>query len=143
MTDMLELLQRYAYQFIGKPYRWGGDDPIDGFDCSGLVQELLAAVEMDPPGDQNAQALYDHFKTRNQGRVLGLGALCFYGESLTKITHVAMMIDSVSVIEAGGGGSKTNTLKDAAEQNAFVRLRRFDRRKDLLAVLMPLYGRMK
>lgn len=140
---MTELLREYALAMVGLPYRWGGDDPILGYDCSGLVQELLAAVDMDPPGDQSAQQLYEYFKDRNLGSFLGCGALVFYGKSITEITHVAIMIDETTVIEAGGGGSSTTTLDAAAKQNAFIRLRRFDRRKDIVAILMPRFGYMK
>jgi len=143
---MIELLQMYMMSFVGLPYRWGGDDPILGYDCSGLVQEFLASVDMDPPGDQNAQQLFQYFvgfDNHIEGRVLGCGALCFYGKSVKEITHVAMMIDDTSIVEAGGGGSKTTSLEAAAQQNAYVRMRRFDRRKDLVAVLMPRYGYMK
>ena len=143
LTQQQEVLQRYMYQMVGVAYRWGGSTPMGGFDCSGLTQELLAAVGMDPPGDQTAQALHDYFKDRTLGRILACGALCFYGKSLTEISHVAMMLDSVHVVEAGGGGSKTVTLQDAINQAAFVRIRRLDHRKDLLAVIMPRYGYMK
>jgi cell wall-associated NlpC family hydrolase len=136
---MIELLQEYALRFVGLPYRWGGDDPINGFDCSGLVQELLASVGMDPPGDQNAQGLFEHFLPSSHREVRGAGALAFYGITPEKITHVAMFIDHDTVIEAGGGGSKTLTREDAAAQNAFIRLRPYNHRKDLVAVLMPTY----
>lgn len=142
---MTDLLREYAMQMVGLPYRWGGDDPIKGFDCSGLAQELLAALNMDPPGDQSAQALYDYFSRPGfnvEARVLGCGSLCFYGKDLKSITHVAIMLNETTIIEAGAGGSTTHTIDDAEKQNAYVRLRRFDRRKDLVAVVMPNYGRM-
>ena len=142
-TPIQEVLQAYMIRLVGVPYRWGGDDPSLGFDCSGLAQELLASVGMDPPGDQTAQNLYDHFAKSNLGPVKACGALAFYGKSVTEITHVGMMLDSVHIVEAGGGGSSTTTLEAAAKQNAFVRIRRFDHRKDVVAVLMPRYGYMK
>lgn len=142
-TPIQEVLQAYMIRLVGTPYRWGGDDPILGFDCSGLAQELLASVGMDPPGDQSAQNLFDHFKNSNTGRILACGALVFYGKSEKEITHVGMLLDSVHIVEAGGGGSGTTTLEAAAKQNAFVRIRRFDHRKDVVAIFMPRYGYMK
>jgi cell wall-associated NlpC family hydrolase len=32
-----ERVAQVGMQAIGTPYRWGGDDPDEGFDCSGLV----------------------------------------------------------------------------------------------------------
>lgn len=136
----MELLRTYALSFIGTRYRWGGDDPIQGFDCSGFVQELLASAGMDPPGDQTAQGLFNHFEITGTWDSYTLGALAFYGESVTKITHVAMLLDQYRVIEAGGGGSRTNTIDDAATQNAFVRIRPIRRRCDLVAVVKPRYA---
>jgi cell wall-associated NlpC family hydrolase len=37
----------YAEKFIGKFYKWGGDDPA-GFDYSGLAIEVLKAVGVLP-----------------------------------------------------------------------------------------------
>lgn len=136
----MNILLNYAMKLVGTPYRWGGDDPIHGFDCSGLVQELLASVGMDPPGDQTAQSLFDHFDKTAEHNRFGMGSLVFYGASVTKINHVAMMLDPYRVIEAGGGGSKTLTLQNAADQNAFVRIRHINHRKDRVAVLKPKYG---
>lgn len=131
----------YLLQFLNEPYRWGGDDPMGGFDCSGFTQEALAALGLDPEGDQSADALLEHFRKPGNG-VLSYGPshdtgyLAFYGKD-GKATHVAPFFDEHTIIEAGGGGSKTATLQDAIAQNAFVRLRPFSRRKDLICVVRP------
>lgn len=132
-----DLFVQACLHFLKLPYKWGGDDTIKGFDCSGLVQELLAMIGLDPAGDQTAQALYDHFKDKsNEGR-RGVGTLVFFGKSVSRITHIGLMLDEHTMIEAGGGGSKTTSLEAAAQANAYVRLRPFNRRSDLVAVLNP------
>jgi len=135
----MNILCDYALQFVGLPYRWGGDDTINGFDCSGLVQELLSAVGLDPQGDQSAQGLYDYFSTRSNHDQRGCGALVFFGKSIKEITHIGMMLNSFLMIEAGGGGSKTIDEKAAADQNAYVRVRPYNRRTDVVAILMPYF----
>jgi cell wall-associated NlpC family hydrolase len=132
-------ITEYAKSFIGTPYRWGGDDPILGFDCSGFVQECLASVGMDPSGDQSAQALYNFFAQAGVSDMNGPGALAFYGKSKFEITHVVLMVNEWQGIGANGGGSKTVDLGSAAASNAFIKIRPVDYRKDLVAILMPKY----
>lgn len=135
----MEMLILYALQFIGRPYRWGGDDPMAGFDCSGFVQELLASVGEDPPGDQTAQSLYGHFNSLPHDKIPRAGTLLFFGSSLQSISHVAMAIDGFRMIEAGGGGSKTVNEAEAIRQNAYIRVRAISNRKDLVAAIRPQY----
>jgi cell wall-associated NlpC family hydrolase len=134
--DLKDMASAYASQLIGHPYRWGGEDPNGGFDCSGLVQEILRGVGLDPAGDQTAQALYNNFKSKEIVDVRK-GCIAFYGKSKTEITHVAWLWQDGMIIEAGGGGSKTLTLNDAIKHQAFVRLRPVNHRKDLVAVVDP------
>ena len=136
----METLKNYAMQFVGKPYLWGGDDPIKGFDCSGLIQELLASCGLDPKGDQTAQGLFDYFQKTGSWNTYGLGALAFYGKTVASITHVAMMLDNYRIIEAGGGGSSVINIDEAAKQNAYIRIRLLRNRSDLVAVIKPRYA---
>lgn len=137
----MNLLIDYAMAFVGLPYKWGGDDTIEGMDCSGFIQEVLASVGLDPSGDQTADGLYRYFRHPDKS-IKGSpvsGALVFYGSS-TSISHVAMCLDSRRIIEAAGGGSRTLTESDAARDNAYVRVRPVNHRKDLIAVHLPRYS---
>lgn len=136
----MQILREYALSFVGIPYKWGASHPSDGYDCSGLVQELLRSCGIDPPGDQTAQALFNHFEKNSTWNVRQIGSLAFFGASPSAISHVAMLLDPYRMIEAGGGGSKTLTAQDAIRDNAFVRIRLVTSRKDLVAVLKPNYS---
>lgn len=137
----MKTLIDYALSWLGRPYIWGGDD-FSGMDCSGAVQEWLASVGMDPPGDQTADGLFRHFLGASTPLASPApGALAFYGTK-GAITHVAMCIDNFRIIEAGGGGSATKTPADAARMNAFVRIRPFDARRDIISLLLPNYRRL-
>lgn len=138
----MKYLVDYAFSFLHMPYRWGGYNPIEGYDCSGFVQEILASVGIDPPGDQTAQALYNLLEKTSSPNKWGVGSLAFFGASVTKITHVAFCIDQYRMIEAGGGGSTTLTTADAIKQNAFVRIRPISNRKDLVAMIRPNYSKI-
>lgn len=137
----MDRLVEYALQFVGQPYRWGGDDTINGFDCSGFVQELLASVGMDPPGDQTADALYRYFLVNGKPDLTDeplAGELVFFGKP-ERITHIGFCIDGFRMIEAGGGGSRTTSREAAARDNAYIRIRPINRRKDLIGRIMPDY----
>ena len=136
---MKELMIIYALSFVGRPYIWGGQNPLKGFDCSGFVQEVLASIGLDPRGDQTAQTLYHHFLQIGYGSSCSRGALLFFGKSEDKITHIALALSDKIMLEAGGGGSKTVNADIAAKQGAFVRVRPIKSRSDLIAAIMPLY----
>jgi cell wall-associated NlpC family hydrolase len=138
MTD--DEFRALCEKHLGKWYVYGKDGP-DTFDCSGLVQVMLAALSLDPPRDQTADALYRHF--RHPGRSTpvapasaALGDLIFYGRS-AEINHVAIAWGGGKMFEAGGGGRNTKSATIAQQQNAKVRIARIDRRPDLVAVLRP------
>lgn len=116
----------YLQKWIGHFYLWGGDDP-SGFDCSGLVLEVLKSVGLVKHSiDVTANYLYLTFQKQKKNKG-GMGCLVFWFSGDTAI-HVEMMVDGQHVIGASGGGSKTKTIADAIKQNAFVKMRPIDYR---------------
>ena len=115
----------YLKRWIGTPYLWAGDD-FAGFDCSGLILEVLKSVGLIRPNvDMTADRLYRWF---NHNRTVkpGSGKLVFWFTSdirSNKAIHVEMMIDNDHTIGASGGGSATVTIQDAIKHNAFVKMR--------------------
>ncbi len=136
----MEILKLYLFALVGQPYHWGGDDAIDGFDCSGLACEALIAMGVFPHGTRmNAQGLFDHFSKQGSVGAYGIGALSFYGKDVKNIVHVGICLDEELMVEEGGGASDTVTKEIAAKRNAFCRVRSIKYRKDFLCVVKPYY----
>lgn len=136
--ELINVAISYAMQFVGLPYIWGGNNPVQGFDCSGFVQEILASMGVDPSGDQTAQALFNHFLVHGtMVKFPETGALMFFGKDATSISHVSFCINDAQMIEAGGGGRNCKRPIDAAGANAFVRIRTCEARKDVVACIYP------
>lgn len=128
---MLEryLAVRHAERMINLPYIWGGDDPIRGFDCSGLVVEILKSFGILPKvGDWAARQLAKMFP---EVFAPGKGILVFFG-SPGDITHVGFCINKKYMIEAGGGRRDTDDVEDAIAQNAYIRIRPIKSRSDIV-----------
>lgn len=114
-------------QSVGIPYKWGGNDPMSGFDCSGLVVEMLqSAGILDRNLDLNAHRLSENFP---ETEVLQPGVLVFYdwnNDGIIDHVEVVAFIDDSGeayTIGASGGDSSTTTLNSAITNNAFVKIR--------------------
>lgn len=112
-------------RLYGEPYRWGGNDPLEGFDCSGLVVEGLKSAGLLPrEGDWTAAALATRFPVVAGG--LKPGCLLFYrrGEAIGHVEIVWLTVGSlVFTLAASGGGSATVDRSAAQAQNAYVKIR--------------------
>ena len=134
-----ELAVRYAWTWIGTPYKWGGDD-FSSFDCSGFIVEVLQMVGRLAHGlDYSANDLLSIFRPGEVARGYA-GCLAFYLDPGGRAVHVVLMIDNTLAIGADGGGSGTITTEDAIAQNAFIKIRPLDYRKGPRIIVDPFKG---
>lgn len=90
-------LVNYALQFVGGPYRAGGNDPRTGVDCSGFVRYVMqngAGISMNR--SSSSQATQGHAVNSSQ---MQPGDLLFYSSG-SGINHVAMYIGDGKIVHA-------------------------------------------
>lgn len=135
---MDKLLISYAMSFLGSFYSWGGNGP--GYDCSGLLCEILRAAGLVSEGYRNsALGMYMDFKTKwEELDNPAPGAVIFYQDQKGIINHVAFAVTHGLIVEAAGGNSKTITEADAKRDRAFVRMRPYNYRATY-KILFPKY----
>lgn len=127
MNTPLEICLYVVKSYLGRPYTWGGENPLEGFDCSGLCIEGLKAAGLVPRDgwDTTADGLMKDCGW-NTASTLQPGCLVFWGAG-GKATHVEMVIanstDRTWTIGASGGGRATRTLDDAIRMNAYIKVR--------------------
>lgn len=131
----------YAKRFIGIPYIYGGNNPLTGMDCSGLMQWIFHAIGFAPHDRCDAQQLYNMYSSQLAKSIATpqKGALVFYGKDMHSIDHIAFAINDNWIIESAGGDHTTLTIADAKIRGACVRERLYNYRKDLVAIILPQY----
>lgn len=131
---------RVAHSLLNKPYLWGGDDPMSGFDCSGLCIEILKSVGLLPrQGDWTADGLYKRFARYRVSLDTQVceGCLIFWGTDV-RMTHIEYALGPELTIGASGGGSTTSTLAVAIRKNAYIKIRPWrDRLDTVKAAVWP------
>jgi cell wall-associated NlpC family hydrolase len=134
MSVPLQIAERVAYSHLSRPYIWGGDNPLEGFDCSGFVIEILKSVGILPrAGDWTARGLYAHFQDVVTVTPQ-LGCLVFWG---SPIIHVEFCISSALSIGASGGRRTTVDEVAAIQQDAYIKIRPFATRAGVVGFVDP------
>ena len=138
--DAKTVLCERIFRLDGTPYIWGGDDPT-GFDCSGVMIDLLQSVGVLPRGfDATAEGLRKYPKFASVSAVEAkFGDLVYFGTT-TGASHVGMYLGDGLMFEAGGGTSTTTSAAAAAKQNAFCRIRPVSWRTDRIGFNRPAYA---
>ena len=137
---MKELVITYALSFIGTPYKWAGNNPLTGWDCSGFIQEVLKAHDLLDGYDNSAQMIFEYMAKNGSSSSMERGAILFFGKDINNITHVALSLGNNVMLECGGGDASTTSLERAKEQGAFVRIRTIASRSDFVTAIMPNYS---
>ena len=145
--DHIDHVIEYARSFRGTPYVYGGNNRLSGLDCSGFVCEVLRSFGLvGPHEDLSSQQLFDKLKSapgsalQSPVKVMAPGLILFFQpKGNSKIDHVALCVDNLRMIEAGGGGRTCTDFQTAARFGAMVRERMISNRDDLVAAIFPAY----
>lgn len=136
----LQILYDLAIRLVGAPYIYGGKTPM-ATDCSGLVCILLHAYGLDlKVVNPSAQHLFDYFSKNHVSTDPQLGSLMFLGDSPTHIDHVGMCLNSLQLVEAGGGGPLVSSIQVAIQRQAYVKIRPLFSGARVMGTFMPDYG---
>lgn len=136
MSSNIEWALKVAWKWYGKPYKWGGDDPIGGGDCSGYMSEILRSVGAIGSNERvTTHTIWQRWGIQDNRAISGTdieaGDILLYSKNgtVSGINHVVIAVSPNFILEAGGGGPGTDTIAEAAAQNAFVRMRPLDRKR--------------
>lgn len=96
--DLRQELVRTAQRFLGVPYRWGGNDSEEGFDCSGLTLACYRLNGLNLPRISRDQFVSGRWVARD---LLRPGDLVFFAtRGGRRVTHVGLYIGANRFIHA-------------------------------------------
>lgn len=102
---------RVALRAVGIPYRWGGESPTSGFDCSGLVRWAYRHVGIVLP--HSSYALYGEGRPV-QRRAMEVGDLLFF----EGLGHVGLYVGRGRMVHAPQTGRTVEVVNLAATSYA-------------------------
>ena len=101
-------LTSYARSLLGTPYKYGGNSPVSGFDCSGFVGHVFRHTwDIKLPRSSVEISHLGHASSRGNLRA---GDLVFFNS----FTHVGIYLDDDHFIHApsSGGSVRMENMRD-------------------------------
>lgn len=98
---------KIALGVVGTPYRWGGESPSTGFDCSGLVRWAYGRVGVDLP--HNSYALYNEGRRVREAGMEPGDILFFEG-----LGHVGMYLGNGRMVHSPETGRTVEVVRLSA-----------------------------
>ena len=98
---------KIALEAVGTPYRWGGESPATGFDCSGLVRWAYGSVGVDLP--HNSYALYSEGRRVPESGMEAGDVLFFEG-----LGHVGLYLGRGRMVHAPQSGQNVEVIRLAS-----------------------------
>jgi peptidoglycan DL-endopeptidase CwlO len=102
-----ELAAFFAVERVGVPYRYGGESPESGFDCSGLVRWSYGRVGVDVP--HNSHALFGVGRPVRRASLQPGDVLFFTG-----LGHVGLYIGNGQMVHAPYSGKHVEIVRLSA-----------------------------
>jgi murein DD-endopeptidase len=99
-----EAVADLAMGMVGTPYRYGGADPREGFDCSGLVYYAYSQVGLEVPRTSREQ-----FRAARKISLdeLGAGDVMFFQDQ-AKLSHVGIYVGEGLFVHAPDKGQRVS-----------------------------------
>jgi cell wall-associated NlpC family hydrolase len=94
-----------AERYVGTRYRYGGESPAEGFDCSGFVQYVFGRQGVELPRTSYLQASAGRAAPRQVG-ALQPGDLMFFASTGRRVDHVAIYAGDGRIIHASAGSGR-------------------------------------
>jgi hypothetical protein len=103
---------RTARSFLGVPYRWGGDSPDHGFDCSGLAMVAYQLNGLDLPRSSRDQ--WAAGSSVDRARLSEADLVFFASSRGGGVSHVGIYVGHGQFIHAPGRGKtiRVDSLSD-------------------------------
>lgn len=122
--EMGPIAARTAERFVGIPYRWGGNNVVEGMDCSGFVRAVFNLCGVNIPRTSREQFKVGENITSSE---LAEGDLVFFGSSADLINHVGIYVGEGRFVHAPRRGDdiKISTLDEPYFSRKFVGARRY------------------
>jgi cell wall-associated NlpC family hydrolase len=94
----------HAMTLVGTPYRWGGNTPSGGFDCSGLIVYVyLHSAQLGLP---RTVAELQHAGEPIDRRSIRAGDLVFFGRRRGAATHAGIYVGDGRFVHAPSNGGR-------------------------------------
>jgi hypothetical protein len=120
-----EKIVNTAQRYVGIPYRWGGESPRTGFDCSGFTMVIYRLNGLDLPRSSRQQWKVGKKIDRHQ---LQKGDLVFFATTGgSRVSHVGIYAGNDKFLHAPRRGSriKTSSLSNRYFRNRYVGARSY------------------
>ena len=122
--DMGAIAARTAERFVGIPYRWGGDNVVEGMDCSGFVRAVYNLCGLSIPRTSRDQFKAGDLVDKDD---LQDGDLVFFGSSAANINHVGIYVGGGKFVHAPRRGEeiRVTAVTESYFEKRFVGARRY------------------
>lgn len=122
--DMGAIAARTAERFVGIPYRWGGENVVDGMDCSGFVRAVYNLCGLSIPRTSRDQ--YKAGESVAKGELQD-GDLIFFGSSESSINHVGIYVGNGRFVHAPRRGEeiRVTSVDESYFEKRFIGARRY------------------